>query len=128
MGKQAWLTAASAVVVWVLAGCSTPPLAVDVATATAGTPAASGQAQCAQQGGRWTAIGRAQHWTCLVDYPDAGKACTDTAQCQGRCLVDGEYLAAGKPADGVCQRDASQGFGCHQPVEDGMAGPVVCVD
>jgi putative hemolysin len=128
MRKQAWLMTVSVIVAWGLAGCSTQPLPLAVAGAAADTTAVSRQAQCAQQGGRWTAIGRAQNWTCLVDYPDAGKACTDTAQCQGRCLVQGEFLAAGKPAAGVCQRDASQRFGCRQPVENGLAGQVLCVD
>ena len=128
MREQAWLMTALLIVAGVLAGCRSQPVSPDQAGIAAGSAALSSQLQCEQLGGRWTAIGRAQNWTCLVDYPDAGKACTDTAQCQGRCLVQGEFLAAGKPAAGVCQRDASQRFGCRQPVENGVAGPVLCVD
>lgn len=119
--RNAWMAAA----LLLAAGCSgmaQQPDAVPPATAM------PDQQACQQQGGRWTAIGRAQNGTCLVDYPDAGKACTDAAQCQGRCLLQGEHLPSGQPAKGTCQRDASERFGCRQPVENGVAGSVLCVD
>lgn len=116
----------NAVVVAVLmlvAGCS----AMGEQPAAVKAPPLDQQA-CQQQGGRWQAIGRAQRWVCLVDYADAGKACSDAAQCQGRCLLEDVDVPAGQPASGVCQRDASQAFGCRQPVQNGVAGSVVCID
>lgn len=113
-----------AAVLMLVAGCS-----------AMGSPSSSSvkappldQQACQQQGGRWQAIGRAQRWVCLVDYADAGKACSDAAQCQGRCLLEDVDVPAGQPANGVCQRDASQAFGCRQPVQNGVAGSVVCID
>lgn len=110
----------------VLAGCAGSPPRTTTGTSE---PAPADEAGCNAAGGRWQAIGRMQHWVCLVDYTDAGRRCSDHSQCQGLCLLDpGQGAEAGQRVQGSCQRDASQRFGCHQPVEHGRAGPAICVD
>lgn len=122
----------------VLAACSgTRPQ--DTATATgpgseaaAQSPAETAEAAvsadaCAAQGGTMTPIGRLQRMTCVVAYADAGKTCSDTRDCTGRCLASGD-VTAGTRATGTCQRDVSENFGCRQRIEGGVAGATLCVD
>jgi len=63
----------------------------------------------------------------VVAYADAGKTCRDKSDCSGRCLATGE-VAAGAAAAGVCQRDASENFGCRQWIENGVARGTICID
>lgn len=121
--------ALAGLVLTVLLACAGPgQYAVRPTPAAQGTVALADAQACAAAGGRWEAIGRLQHWTCLRDYPDAGKACSDGSQCTGQCLAAGTDAPVGQPLGGTCQRDASQRFGCRQPVEQGVAGNVLCVD
>ena len=46
-------------------------------------------------------------------------ACSDSDQCQGDCLV-ATPVASGTPAQGTCQRDISENFGCRQEVRGGV--------
>ena len=70
-------------------------------------------------------VGRAQTWRCILDYTDAGKACTDGSQCQGDCLAtDSEGKT---PAVGQCAADSNT-FGCRARIADGVAEPMRCVD
>jgi len=95
----------------------------------AGTPAPGAEAAaCAARGGAMKQVGRMQSWRCVVSYADAGKRCTDGDQCQGDCRIDGNSgIAPGAAAAGMCQA-SSDSFGCHTRVEDGKAGPTLCID
>ena len=48
---------------------------------------------CELSGGKWERIGAADH--CNPKATDGGKACTDTSQCQGACLVESITATAG---------------------------------
>lgn len=92
-------------------------------------PAVSSEAAaCAARGGVMRAVGRAQSVQCVVRYADAGRVCTDAAQCQGECLA-----ATGAEPDhagvvhGVCSADSNR-FGCRTVIRDGTARPTICVD
>ena len=83
---------------------------------------------CAARGGVMQQVGRLQSWQCVIQYADAGKRCTDGDQCQGDCVVEGNTgLQPGAAAAGVCKADSNR-FGCNTPVEDGKAGPGLCID
>jgi hypothetical protein len=62
-------------------------------------------AQCRADGGKPVSRGEAHGEYCERRYPDAGKRCTDSSQCQGKCMVEEfvEPQAAGKPFAGKCQ-------------------------
>ena len=83
-------------------------------------------AACATQGGNWQPICMMQKPACVLTYKDAGKACTDSSQCQGSCIVDGT-APADQPVTGVCKA-TSDPCGCMQFVENGKAGYPLCAD
>lgn len=84
-------------------------------------------AACRQAGGALTPLGRLQRVQCVVPYADAGKACSAKADCTGQCLAQGE-VAPGAKAQGLCQVDISQNFGCRQRIDGGVALGTICVD
>lgn len=67
------------------------------------------------------------HWACVMPYTDAGRPCTDGAQCQGDCRATGPVGRPGEAATGVCQADTSP-FGCFTRVENGRSAGTLCVD
>lgn len=98
-------------------------------TPDGGTSGQSAAAACAARNGTMQRVGRLQTMQCVVRYADAGKRCTDGDQCQGDCRYEGDAsaLAPGASVAGVCQADSNR-FGCQTPIEDGKAGPTLCVD
>ena len=92
------------------------------------TPSApiKNEADCSTAGGEWKKVGLAGSLACVLKTKDAGKSCTDSSQCEERCL------AMPDPADstkvvGQCQVD-NQPFGCFAEMENGVAGPALCID
>src|SRR3954469_13095382 len=73
--------------------------------------AQSEQATCAAGGGSMQPVGRLQRPTCVVPYADAGKICSDKADCQGACIAQGNLEAQGVTT-GQCQKTNVQ-FGCY---------------
>ncbi|VWX51986.1 hypothetical protein [Novosphingobium sp. 9U] len=109
----------------VLAGC----------TPTEAPPEAGGQsfprdmsvadrAACAAVGGQVERRGRLQAEQCVHPFADAGKACTDKAQCQGKCIAQGN---ASDATAGQCQADDRM-FGCYSEIVGGKASNAICVD
>ena len=83
---------------------------------------------CEEQGGTVERRGMAQAELCVTPYADAGKACTDGDQCEGRCIAEGQVGSPpGEPVTGICQRD-DRLFGCFGIVEDGTIEAGLCVD
>ena len=75
-----------------------------------------------------TIIGMLGCYQCVVTYTDAGKACQDSSDCQGKCKNTGEFLDANaKTQSGQCASDSSP-FGCYQAIEEGVTQPAICVD
>ncbi len=106
-----------------LAACA-PTVSPPGPVASSGTESVEA---CAASSGRIETVGRRGLPTCVVPYADAGKACTDTAQCQGGCILEGNLEASDAPVTGQCKRSNVQ-FGCYAKVVDGKATAAICVD
>lgn len=81
------------------------------------------RAACVRLGGSYEPAGRAGYLNCILAYPDAGKSCTDGADCQGDCRAE----AGATSGPGTCQANTSS-FGCYSKVEQGKAVGAICVD
>lgn len=69
-----------------------------------------------------------------IPFADAGRSCTDSDQCVGRCLFDygrRAYSLAGDPpagpAAGRCEAEEGS-LGCRSEVRNGRVQRPVCVD
>jgi hypothetical protein len=84
------------------------------------------EASCTARGGKIQNVGRIQMPTCVVPFADAGKSCTDKAQCQGDCILAGNFEDKGS-VTGQCQQSSVQ-FGCFAKVVNGQATRAICID
>ena len=103
----------------VLSSCAPPPVP---------TPAGSASpdaAACKAEGGAIRPVCKLQRPTCVIAYKDAGTACSDSSQCDGRCVTDRSTGSPGQVA-GVCGAD-SDPCGCVTEVVGGVAR-TICVD
>ncbi len=106
-----------------LAACGAPDLPPPAMSAAPETEAA-----CVAAGGDWALRGRMQSPQCIMTYADAGRVCSDDADCEGACIVEAApFPEAGQPAAGLCQKENRQ-YGCYARVVDGLATPGICVD
>ncbi|WP_082835877.1 hypothetical protein [Croceicoccus bisphenolivorans] len=106
-----------------------PVPADEIAAPDAQAPVSAGAADaesCKAAGGFLDQRGRMQSLICVHPYADAGNACTDNQQCDGKCVTavddgpDGEVV-------GSCQADDAL-FGCYAEVVDGKVVRAICVD
>ena len=108
----------------VLVSCAPPPSTADVSSGGGGLNPTQA---CEAKGGSYRRVCLMGVWSCVMPYKDAGKACTDGDQCEGRqCRLEG----SAKPGDsvtGACVR-SSDPCGCFGLVEDGKSQGVLCVD
>ncbi|MGE1157003.1 hypothetical protein [Pseudomonas kitaguniensis] len=107
-------------------------LLVSACTTTTHAPAPApaqnaAASNCLAGGGTMKQVGRLQSWKCITPYKDAGKACTDSSQCQGECQTSVNTQSGNGPVTGACQVDNSH-FGCSARVEKGTLGRAICVD
>lgn len=79
-------------------------------------------AGCTAQGGELVGDGILGLPVCRVSFPDAGKSCGDSDDCQGACI--GRHPDQGQPS---CQAYAPL-FGCYASYEDGEIQYEICVD
>ena len=86
-------------------------------------------AACTKQGGVIRKVCLSQSLACVVPYRDAGKACTDNAQCKGGCIYQstGKPLPAGGKVVGTCKR-TNDPCGCFAEVVKGKVTPGFCRD
>jgi hypothetical protein len=78
---------------------------------------------CAKAGGALQPVCRMQMPMCVITFSDAGKSCSDGAECgSGRCLAKD---AAAKSGQCTATNDPC---GCYTRIEDGVAQPTICVD
>jgi hypothetical protein len=84
-------------------------------------------AQCRENGGEIRNVGILQLPSCVVPYADAGKTCSDSAECEGACLLLEQFVSDGTQATGQCQQTNSL-FGCFATIEQGVANATICVD
>jgi len=90
------------------------------------TPTQSAEQACTARGGQLMRVGRMQTQQCVVPYADGGKVCRDGDDCEGNCYAENAGPQTG-PVTGRCAVNALP-FGCRTPVEDGQAGPTLCID
>ena len=87
-------------------------------------------AACAKAGGELKPVCRMQRPMCLITFSDAGRSCTDGAQCgSGRCLAESPTASTGggPGATGQCST-TNDPCGCYQRIEKGVAQPTLCAD
>ena len=110
-----------------LAACAAPTTAAE-AIPPAQTAASDDAGACAARNGTIRPICRMQRMTCVIAYRDAGRACANDADCEGKCLLKGEA-----PADpnarvaGQCQA-SSDPCGCRTEVDGAKVKLSICVD
>jgi putative hemolysin len=112
-------------------GLASASLALSLLAACAPAPAPqpaaqSADASCAARGGTMQPVGRLQRPTCVVPYADAGKTCSDKADCQGACIAEGNLEAQGATT-GQCQKTNVQ-FGCYAKIVGGKSTGAICID
>lgn len=87
-------------------------------------------AQCAARGAFLDHRGMFDTAMCVTPFPDAGKVCSDKADCAGRCILDRDAAvgkSVGSEATGRCQADDAL-FGCHADVVGGKMMRTICED
>jgi hypothetical protein len=97
------------------------------------------KATCEARGGKWGPLGGLLNRIgCNIPYSDGGRICSDSSDCQGRCIFESqlENLLTGKPVKefrpgepvtGVCARWRIM-FGCFTYVHKGKTKPGPCID
>ena len=85
------------------------------------------RAKCLAAGGTVQVVGMAANEACVRRFADAGKACTDSENCEGKCLVSGPHPPDGMVQTGQCQT-TDNGFGCFTELRGGKAVGGICVD
>ncbi len=105
----------------VFAACNgLPPLVVTPQPTAVPLVLPDNEQDCLAQGGVWGPQGMLQRDMCDLPAADAGKACTDSSQCQGLCM------ASDSPAVGACSPRVLN-FGCFEVMADGEALGL-CID
>lgn len=79
------------------------------------------QQQCLAQGGVWDYFGMRPEKSCNFKTSDVSKSCTDSDQCEGKCLGQ-ENITTGQCSEWITI------YGCHAYIEQGQAGPTLCAD
>lgn len=106
-------------------------VAIAACAATVDAPAPQPQdasAACTARGGSYERVGRAGTLRCVMPYADAGQACTDGSQCDGKCVINpAEAEGQPGPFTGACQANDAL-FGCYAEVENGQVVRAICVD
>ena len=78
-------------------------------------------ATCEARGGMVAVVGLSIIPSCLIPYPDARRSCSDSAQCEGRCLAVGR-VGPGRTVSGQCEASHATGFEeCEIEVRGGRA-------
>ena len=121
-----------------LAACTVAPAAdtpTPAASLTPATSAAPGKqftaaeaAACTAGRGLVSRRGRLGTDYCVTPLADAGKVCSDKADCTGKCIAADAGVPAGTAASGTCQPDNGPLFGCYSTVVGGKATAGICVD
>lgn len=90
---------------------------------------AAERAACDAVGGVIERAGMAGYERCTQRYADGGALCSDSVDCQGKCIAprDAEYGPNSPPITGQCQTTDNP-FGCYGEVEQGQVFAMLCVD
>lgn len=88
---------------------------------------------CERQGGVVRGVCMLGLPACVLPYTDAGQVCTDSSECEGRCLLNEEGPGtedrplAGADAIGVCETDDNP-CGCWSEIKEGAIQRRLCAD
>ena len=111
---------ATALLLTALFSCAPAPRLADATSPQA-------LATCAARGGTVALLYRAPGPYCLTPFSDAGRYCSDSTQCEGRCLAAGDRPVArpGRTVSGQCEFYHPTGFehGCGPEVRGGRIAP-----
>jgi hypothetical protein len=111
--------------------CAAPPSAPPASSA-ASTPGSPEELRtCAARGGiEAIRAGLSLERICAIPNTDEGRACADSGQCAGRCLVSFDDIQRRGPGTvaGRCAAEQSRLAGCYAEVHNGRAGPEICYD
>lgn len=83
--------------------------------------------KCLADGGQWKRMGIMQSGGCLLPSRDGGKSCTNSSQCQFKCLAIARPPTSDTQVVGECARN-NDPFGCKAFVEGGLFVQGPCVD
>lgn len=83
--------------------------------------------ECDASGGRWIGPVGMGELACSRPASDKGKACKDSSECEGDCVVDDE-VTPGTRATGRCSDSTSNLGRCLNFVEKGEARGVMCLE
>lgn len=113
-----------------LAACAQPattPLPVQPETpAKIDWQAASTAEQCSSISGEWRPVCMMGKPACVVTFKDAGKSCSDSSECSGKCVTKAG-AQPGTETRGQCTTN-SDPCGCFQLVTKGKADYPLCAD
>ena len=82
---------------------------------------------CLSHGGVIKGVCMSDLPTCVQQYLDAGKKCSDSAECVGECRIEHDFVKKNLPAVGYCSADNNP-CGCFQLIKSGVAQAVLCAD
>lgn len=83
-------------------------------------------AACYAAGGDVRRVCRSQRYMCVMPYKDAGAICSDSSQCEGRCIGDREETPTGGQIAGRCEAN-NDPCGCTTEIIGGVPR-TICVD
>jgi hypothetical protein len=87
------------------------------------------QPACFARGGHIEYVGMDGMPACAVPFADAGKLCSDTSECLGKCLVEiTTTMDVGSTGIGHCQRVDIAPTGCWSEVQGGKILQALCAD
>ncbi|AMT97006.1 MULTISPECIES: hypothetical protein [Psychrobacter] len=112
-----------------ISACQTPAMTEEQNNANSASKSVEMLAkECLAKGGEYTKEGRLQAYRCVQQFSDAGKSCSDSSECQGKCTNSDTAIEAGKTnVKGTCAANDTP-FGCRQTIEGGVAKGFLCVD
>ena len=88
---------------------------------------------CEALGGRWGSIGLSLNEKCNLPTSDAGKECSNSAECEGSCIAELSEEDWDKAVRGIVYTKGKCTawkitVGCQAFVEDGKVEGILCVD
>ena len=81
---------------------------------------------CRTHGGLIEGVGMFGEPACVKHFTDAGKTCFDSTDCQGDCMVYGEFKT-GAVTHGQCAAQSPEPGGCFAHVSSGKVQPGLCI-
>ncbi len=110
-----------------ISACQTSPSVIDNQNDSVSTSESLAKA-CLAKGGEYTKQGKLQMYRCVMQFSDAGKSCSDSAECQGSCLNSNRLIETNTSnVVGQCASTDSP-FGCREIVENGVGKGFLCID